>query len=156
MNNDMTAQISLEVKNGVQDFNIVDADNFSEDSKYSEEDKKANEAFSSFYQTVKPHFECSRDELDSHYAHIDFSQYFSKVEKHLFYEVKTLSLDSFLLYIKTMSGYRCYLDKFPEETDPLEKFMQQLVEIYSLGTDPDFNAKTIDIVYPYFLGILKY
>lgn len=156
MTDDMVNQIKKEIDTGSSKYDEISAKNFKEDAKYSDGEDQASDWFSKFYQIIKPHFECDREDVDTHYSNIEFNEYFSKVHKHLYYEVKSLTLNSFLMYLKSMSGYRCYLDKFPEQTDPLEDLMQELVKIYSLGESPDFNSKSIDIVYPYHSISLKY
>ena len=59
-----------------------------------------------------------------------------------------------------MSGYRCYLEKLPDEKDPLQVLIEEWKDIYGFKEDQDideqFSSKMIDIVYPYFLGIMKY
>ena len=59
-----------------------------------------------------------------------------------------------------MSGYRCYLEKLPDENDPLQVLISEWRDIYGLKDDEDideqFSSKAIDIVYPYFLGLMKY
>jgi len=139
------------------DFYSIESNNFDPDYEYSPQDVQANDAFTEFYSLVKPHFECNRDDLDNHYSHIDFSKYFKTVQKYLYYDVKKdMTLSHFLLYLKTMSGYRCYLQKYPEQEDPLQKLEDSFRAIYDLKSAADLEAKTIDVVYPYFLGILKY
>lgn len=152
MNNEMVETISKQISEGA-----AEANNFSSEDIYTDADFQANSEFKSFYALIKPHFECNRDDLDYHYAHIDFSKYFSHVEKYLYFDVKKeTKLANFISYLKTMSGYRCYLQKYPELEDPLEALTNKFLEIYGLQDIEALQDTSIDVVYPYFLGILKY
>ena len=96
------AEEVLEIK-----FENIESHGVEMDKEYTEEDTKANELFQNFYALVKPHFECNRDDLDNHYSHINFSDYFSDVKRYLYYDVKKdMKISHFIQYLKTMSGYR--------------------------------------------------
>ena len=156
MNQKMVEKLKDEISGGNSRFIEVEILNFDEEKKYAEEDLKANEAFNTFYQIVKPHFECNREHLDKYFDHVPYKDYFGSVEQYLKYEVKKMSLMDFLLYLKTMSGFRCYLKKFPGDLDPLENLRKEVSEIYSLGSKEEIEEKQVDIVFPYYLAVLKY
>ncbi|CAI2374937.1 unnamed protein product [Moneuplotes crassus] len=156
MNQKLAETISEEASGTESRFTAVEILNFDEEKKYSEVEEKANDAYRAFYSKIKPHFECQRDDIDKHFEHIAFSDYFTTVEQYLKYEVKTLDINSLFQYLKSVSGYRCFLEKFPEETDPLEDLQEELMSLYTCETKEELSTKELDIVYPYHLAILKY
>ena len=57
-----------------------------------------------------------------------------------------------------MSGYWCYVNKFPNEKDPIQEFTDKINKIYGLkdGDENQTKAIKMDVLYPYFLWVLKY
>ena len=77
------------------------------DKEYTDKEVEANELFQKYYASIKPHIKFNLDDLDNHYSHINFSDYFSDVKRYLYYDVKEdMKISHFIQYLRSMSGYR--------------------------------------------------
>lgn len=127
------------------------------EKEYSEQDAQAQAAFRKFYDFIKGHFECKREHLDKYYNMYDFDSHYSVIDKFLYYDVKNdMPLKFFIQYLRSWSGYRCYLQKHPEESNPIEDLVSEFCNIYEKENEDGLEDVTVDVAYPYFLVSLKY
>ena len=163
---DVLEEIKLAVEEGVVfgtegelgiKFDNIESHGVEIDKEYTGQGTKANELFQNFYTVVKPHFEWNCDDMINHFSHINFNDYFTDVKRYLYYDVKKgMKISDYIQFVRTLSGYRWYLEKFPDEIDPLKVLIQSLWEIYQAANETELETKTFDIAYPYFLATLKY
>lgn len=70
------------------------------------------ELFNKFYRQVKPLFSFDREDLHTHYEDTKkypFSEYFAVVKRGKQQETLCMPKDSYVGYLKTMSGYNLFL-----------------------------------------------
>lgn len=85
--------------------------------------------FNSFYAKIKPLFPIDRDDLHTFLGDqqkYPFERVFPKVERELAEVSLPMSKQEYLAYLRTMSGYNIYLEKFKE--DPLGEVEQGCAE----------------------------
>lgn len=82
-----------------------------------------------------------RRAVDSGLEGYPFASAFASVEREWFYEVKQMSVQAFIGYLRTFSGYHAYMKKNQGQVDPLVHVEKEILA--SVGG----NALTVSIPY---------
>ena len=108
------------------------------------------QVFEEYINLLRPYFECDIDNNDNDYYKFNFKKYFEKREVKHFNEESTISLNQFINFLKSWSGYYNY--KKEKNEDPLIKFRAECKEI--LKSDDDDDEIKINFYNFYFVIIL--
>lgn len=109
------------------------------------EDETCRSLILQFYgETLKGYWDESRKHIDDHFRSVSFPLPLSERQEMVFLSSGTL--DDYISYVKTWSGYRSYIASNPQSTS-LEELRSKLYSALKLGDSTD----KISLATPYFL-----
>ena len=119
--------------------------------------KKAHQYYEKFYFTIRSYFACNQDSIYSGYSDIDFEKYYKNVSREKYIEGIPMSVESFIKYLKTWSGYNTYIeqnyikDDFVEPCLELKNSLEKDLKEYQNKTGEQLPEFPIVMISPYFL-----
>lgn len=120
-------------------------------------ESKGFKVYEKMMESVGPYFECDRVELEQAYPTYPFSKFFENIDRREDIVQKEISVNEFIRYIKTFSGYNTYLaDNSKKEgfVDALEVMEKQIKEdLNCFGGDICNLEKPLKLVMKFFLII---
>ncbi|EAR92954.1 embryo-abundant protein, putative (macronuclear) [Tetrahymena thermophila SB210] len=129
---------------------IVGENNFEEDQT----------VYNEFYDKVKEHFDCDRENLSLGYVGYDFSKEFKEIENVQTVTNTPCSIFEMVKYLKTYSAYNTLLEKNKNNTnfiDPVIKFEEDVTKkVQEIQKTSQFQSQNpIRMKTSYFLRIFK-